>query len=389
MNRQSLLSIYEKLEALISKLPGPLQNAVSGELRPIKQIFLAQRLARIALVGKPAANASALFSALVGSDLELVDIQPPSGWATYELRGRGGFKVLDARRLNETSLAWSALTAAISEECPDLFVFLVDGTRPLDLGLECEQTVRLLDLLESRHQSKAGLIGVIDFPSATPPDVVEARRLELQAWLTGPGKLSSHFVKSTAVCSFVRFRVDGSIDPDRDERQNIQTLGELLTRELPGEAQVELARLVRAKEIQLEIANHLVRSMTTVCAAIGFQPIPFADFPVLATLQFAMVSGIMHVSGRELGLKSAAEFFAALGANIGVGLVFRETARAAVKLLPGWGNAISGGIAGAGTYAIGRSATAYFVEGISITEARRIFRGPGSPRVREGAQSAP
>jgi uncharacterized protein (DUF697 family) len=200
--------------------------------------------------------------------------------------------------------------------------------------------------------------------------------------LSAPGRLSSHFVKSIAVCSFVRFRVDGTIDPDRDERQNIDRLGETLTRELPGDAQVEIARLVGAKKVQLEIANHLVRSMTTVCAAIGLQPIPFADFPILTALQFAMVSGIMHVSGRELGLKSAAEFFAALGANIGVGLVFRETARAAVKFLPGWGNAISGGVAAAGTYSVGRSAIGYFVEGISLAEARRLFRRPRPPRVR-------
>ena len=40
-------------KAIISKLPVPLQNAVIGELRPIKQIFLSQRLARIVLVGRP------------------------------------------------------------------------------------------------------------------------------------------------------------------------------------------------------------------------------------------------------------------------------------------------------------------------------------------------
>ena len=104
---------------------------------------------------------------------------------------------------------------------------------------------------------KPALIGVIDLPGSTPPDVVEARRLELQAWLSGPGKLSAHFVKTVAVCSFVRFRVDGSIDPDRDERRNLDVLGEVLTRELPGEAQVEMARLVSAKKVQLEISQHL------------------------------------------------------------------------------------------------------------------------------------
>ncbi|HTD15600.1 MAG TPA: hypothetical protein VK673_10490, partial [Chthoniobacterales bacterium] len=179
---------------------------------------------------------------------------------------------------------------------------------------------------------------------------------------------------------FVRFRVDGSIDPERDERRNIDALGELLTRELPEEAQVEMARLVAAKKIQLEIAHRLLRSVTTICAAVGVQPIPFADFPVLTALQFAMVSGIMHVSGRELGLKAAAEFFGALGLNVGVGMVFREGARCAVRLLPGWGSAISGGIAAAGTYAIGRTAVGYFIEGISISEARRLLRRQKLPK---------
>jgi uncharacterized protein (DUF697 family) len=380
MNRQSLLSLYEKLEGLLSKLPGPIQNAVAGELRPIKEIFLSQRLARVVLVGKADADASALLSALIGGKLEMIETASTSGWVSYELRGRGGFRVLDARRLNETSSSWSTITSAISEEAPDLFVFLADGTRALDLALECEQTVRVVEMAESRYQSKAGLIGVIDFPSATSTEIVEARRLELQAWLTGPAKLAAHFVKSIAVSSFVRFRVDGSIDPDRDERRNIELLGEVLVRELPGEAKVEMARLVHAKKVQLEIAHHLLRSMTTVCAAIGVQPIPFADFPILTALQFAMVSGIMHVSGRELGLKSAAEFFAALGANIGLGLVFRETARAAVKLIPGWGNAISGGVAAAGTYSVGRAAIGYFVEGISIREARKMIRGSRPPK---------
>ena len=49
--------------------------------------------------------------------------------------------------------------------------------------------------------------------------------------------------------------MDGSIDPDRDERRNLDVLGEVLTRELPGEAQVEMARLVGAKKVQLEIAQ--------------------------------------------------------------------------------------------------------------------------------------
>jgi uncharacterized protein (DUF697 family) len=118
----------------------------------------------------------------------------------------------------------------------------------------------------------------------------------------------------------------------------------------------------------------VVKSVTAICAAIGAQPIPLADFPILTSLQATMVASIMHISGREMSVKLAAEFIAALGANVGLGLVLREGSRAAAKLIPIWGNAISGAVAGAGTYAVGRSAVSYFIEGVSLQDARDAFR---------------
>ncbi len=44
-----------------------------------------------------------------------------------------------------------------------------------------------------------------------------------------------------------------------------------------------------------------------------------------------------------------------------------------LKFLPGWGNVICGMVAGAGTYAIGRAAIAFFLEGVSLKEARRTY----------------
>jgi uncharacterized protein (DUF697 family) len=374
MDQQTLLGIYEKIEALIARLPGPLQKAILQELRPIKQIFLAQRPARLTLLGEANANASALVSALLGSELTLISPQTDPGWINYEQRLKGGFRVLDARRLNQTSLSWSELASALAKEDPDVILFLVSGAVSSDLGLECEQATRLLDFLQQRFQKRVPLIGVTDLPANTSPEVAEKRRVELEAWLSGQPGLASHFVRAIAVSSFVRFRLDGSIDIERDERRNIRELAELMTRELPDDAQVEMARLFGAKAVQKDLANRLIRSVTAISAAIGAQPIPLADFPILTTLQFMMVAGVMHISGRELSVKAAGEFLGALGVNIGVGMVFREGARAAVKLLPGWGNAISGGVAAAGTYGIGRAANAYFIEGISLGEVRKLFR---------------
>ena len=81
MNQQTLLGIYEKIEALIARLPGPLQKAILQELRPIKQIFLAQRPARLALLGDANANASSVVSALLGSELTLIAPLTDPGWS--------------------------------------------------------------------------------------------------------------------------------------------------------------------------------------------------------------------------------------------------------------------------------------------------------------------
>jgi uncharacterized protein (DUF697 family) len=372
MNQQLLLNIYEKIEALVSRLPGPLQSAVLNELRPIKQIFIAQRPARIALLGQAPANASSLLSALLGSELRLIEPSQSSGWVNYEQKGKGGFRVLDARQVNQSSRSWADLTNVLAEEAPDLCLFLVDGNRPGDLAATSEQTVRVLDFVRERYDRKVPLIGVIDFPAAIPQETVDKRRVELQSWLSGQGGIASHFVRAVAVSSFVRFRQDGTLDPERDERRNIRPLGDLLARELPDEAQVDMARLVGAKQLQTELSMRLVRSVTAITAAVGCQPIPLADFPILTTLQFAMVAGVMHIGGRELSFRAAAEFVGALGMNVGFGMIFREGARAAVKVLPGWGNAISGGIAAAGTYGIGRAATSYFIDGIPLADVRRF-----------------
>ena len=109
-----------------------------------------------------------------------------------------------------------------------------------------------------------------------------------------------------------------------------------------------------------EIAEMLVKSTSAICAAIGAQPIPLADLPILTTLQLVMVSGIMYISGRERSMRAATEFVGAIGANVGLGMILREGTRAALKFFPGWGNVVCGMVAGAGTFAIGRAAIGLF-----------------------------
>ncbi len=102
----------------------------------------------------------------------------------------------------------------------------------------------------------------------------------------------------------------------------------LLARQLPNEARIEMIRISRDRDAQRQVAQGLVKSTSAICTAIGAQPIPLADLPVLTSLQLVMVSGIMYLSGRERSLRAATEFVGAIGANVGAGMLFREGARA-------------------------------------------------------------
>src|SRR5205814_8025886 len=135
-----------------------------------------------------------------------------------------------------------------------------------------------------------------------------------------------------------------------------QKLRSILARELPNQARMEMIRISQDGEAQHEVAQLLVKSTTAICAAIGAQPIPLADLPILTSLQLMMISGIMYVSGRERSLRASTEFIGTLGANVGVAMLLREGTRALLKFFPGWGNVVCGLVTGSGTYAIGRSA---------------------------------
>jgi uncharacterized protein (DUF697 family) len=173
-----------------------------------------------------------------------------------------------------------------------------------------------------------------------------------------------------------------AFDADDTSSAAAEELMSILGRVLPNEARIEMARISRDRSQQREVAQVLVRSTSAICAAIGAQPIPLADLPVLTALQLLMVSAIMYVSGRERSLRMATEFVGALGANLGVAMLLREGVRAAVKFVPGWGNVVSGMVAGAGTYAIGRAAAAFFIEGASLKEARRAYQVSRNTRTR-------
>lgn len=87
--------------------------------------------------------------------------------------------------------------------------------------------------------------------------------------------------------------------------------------------------------------------------------IPGADFPVLTLNQIRMVLRIAAAHGEELDRQSALEVLSVVGAGLG----FRSISRQLAAVVPGLGWAVKGGIAYAGTRAVGEAAAAFFAAG--------------------------
>ena len=372
MNNKTILHVYERLEGLLAKLPEPLHKPISKEMATIRNLFLQQRPPRIVIAGEPGPSKAHVLNALFNAEVIGANEAADSGpeWREYRSM-HGALRVLDVRRPGAENAARSAL----ADEAPDVFLFL-RSTPGVDEALAAETADfnTLLEFLNARDARREAVVGVlVRNDAAVDVAGVEAAREQLHACLHTKPAVSERMAATLAVTA-PRFRMDGSMDATETGRQSTERLAQVIAEELPEEARLEMARLCGVRDVQMKIAQTLIKAVTAICATIGVQPIPFADYPILTGLQVMMISGIMHISGRAISVKAVGEFVAALGVNAGAGLVLREGSRALLKLVPVWGNLVSGAIAGGGTYALGRAAAGYFIEGVGIKDARKLFR---------------
>jgi uncharacterized protein (DUF697 family)/predicted GTPase len=150
---------------------------------------------------------------------------------------------------------------------------------------------------------------------------------------------------------------------------NIDTLIKTIGQYLPREAMYDFFQVARDISLLKELSSSLIKRFSGIAFGIGATPIPVADIAVLTPLQILLTAIISMLSGREISssnLTPVYEFFAAVGINIGAGLGLRILAQQLIKFIPFAGNYVSGSIASSATYAIGKSAEAYFFNGEKI-----------------------
>jgi uncharacterized protein (DUF697 family) len=277
-----------------------------------------------------------------------VAVMPVHRWIDWNISGHGTISILDARDAGDSAAA--QVEEDLRRQPADVIFLFDDGESNLARPSAPNFMLHLHDEVGGALDH-AKVIGV-SFGS-------ERRAAQLEEALKTQPAIRDRLLKVIQVTEM--------------HSAETRDLLSVLAGELPNEAKIEMIRISRDREAQHHVAQILVKSTTAICTAIGAQPIPLADLPILTSLQVVMVSGIMYISGRERSLRAATEFITALGANVGAGMLLREGARAILKFFPGWGNVVCGMVAGAGTYAIGRAAMAFFIGGVSLRDARRKY----------------
>jgi uncharacterized protein (DUF697 family) len=380
----SLLQIVERLERLAGRLPSKIQRAVLNELTPLKQLFLQQRSPRFLFAGSAKVPARKIISALFGS-AEFVAPKaaaPLCRWFDVDFPERGKISIIDARGVDDSAAIH--VRDELKYRAADIIFFIRDE--------------RITEEMEKRELAQLNSYLSWNETLETDRKIIEINVPPFEKVASrdhnGFGATrDEHVVGSSLVKRGVFLETLRLIPMDNDQGFELppaeaRRLMSILARELPNEARMEMIRISRDREAQREVAQLLIKSTTAVCTAIGAQPIPLADLPILTGLQLTMVSGIMYVSGRERSLRAAAEFAGALGASVGAAMLLREGARAILKFFPGWGNVVCGLVAGSGTYAIGRAATAFFIEGVSLKDARRTYLASRKKRRRRQLEEA-
>jgi len=323
----------------------PLVSSIKNDLGGLRSLLLNRRAPRIAALGLPGSGRSSLLRALI----ERRPIRDPlhaehGDWVHIEHEGaKVDWLEIDVA----DDAARGQWKAALDKEVPDLVLLAFEPNNLDDAKRIIERAKSLLpDLPEGTSPLRV-------FPLLTHADLIgqgaadiEAARAGLEAKLSDAGLQAD---PPRAVSAISGHGLDG--------------LSEAMVLALPEVTRLEAARsLTRAGEARVRIGTEIVQACTAVSVTVGLTPIPFSDMVVLGPLQAMMVSSLAYLSGRAWDKKTAAEWVGSLGVVGGLGMGLRFSAQTIAKLVPGAGNVVSAGVAGAGTTAMGQSAIKYFLK---------------------------
>ncbi|MBL3641076.1 50S ribosome-binding GTPase [[Brevibacterium] frigoritolerans] len=393
-------SIFSFIKGQVDKLPisQSKKTKMLDQLLKLKTMTVDAREPRIALVGRRGSGKSSLINAMFGQERQYVSsVKSGTGkgkWLWYPSDAEPKIRLLDSRGLGESEAPTEEfeedtpldeLIKAVTEEQPDVFLFLIKA-KEADSRIEedLQELNKLRKIVKEIHHYDVPVICVV-----TQVDELDPPHYKQVPFDANPKKkknideaialMSKRFKDSEIpllniipTCSYIDFDESGNIEYDM--RWNIDLLSDYLIEALPSEAKLKTAKAMQSQFVKKKFARTIVGTFTAIAGLIGAEPIPFADFPILTGIQGLMIVVIGFIADKDINTKTASEFIAALGINVGIGLLVREGVRAAVRFIPGAGLVVSGAVAGAVTYGIGQAAIAYFLENKNIDQAKEAYK---------------
>ncbi len=187
------------------------------------------------------------------------------------------------------------------------------------------------------------------WPAAVPQQL--ARSLAYQRQMLGESAIGVRFVP-----------IDFTLPEDGFEPPyyGLEALWEAIEEALPWglrgllREQDELRQALR--DVYFRRAHPHIVSWALAAGLAGSIPVPMVDLPLFVAIQVRMFHGLAAIYGQPLQSQRLAEMLGTLGLGVSARLGFREL----LKVVPGWGSAVSAVFAAASTYALGCTVCAYF-----------------------------
>nr|WP_255551611.1 GTPase [Sporosarcina sp. E16_8] len=339
-------------------------------------------------MGQRGHGKSSLINALAGKDVaETNDFQAQEPQDEPYLitfaEEYSTWKVVDTRGVFESSKpdesveddAISALKNSILKHKPDVILHVMAMPQVSAAEKDMEFRAELKKFIKENLKYDIPLVMILNKadtfknPRQWPPEefAIKAADLDEQMEYVISSMLNASKKPLNANIPYYGYELSGSdylgiipVASLKDDLWNINTLLDFIGKNLPESAQLDFFQAQKRSIPLKKLSSDLIKRFSTIAGGVGSTPIPIADIALLVPIQMLMISVIGALSGRTATKETALEYLAAAGINVGAGFGLREVARQAAKLIPVGGFAVSGSIAAASTWGIGKSAEAYF-----------------------------